>query len=118
MPDCPTHKTPMLRRSTQYGPMYICTENGCDMLKWGDSSLTTVADSKTREARHAAHETFDKLWQDKHMTRNHAYNRLRKCLGLKTLDETHIGLFGIRQCEATIEFGNKEQRRILMEKFR
>ena len=87
------------------------------MMKWGNSRLTTPSDTGTRAARHAAHEIFDKLWQDKHMTRHHAYNRLRRCLGLKTLDETHIGLFGKRQCEATIEFANKEQMRILTDKF-
>jgi len=117
MTNCPIHKQPMLRRATQYGPMYICTVDGCDMLKWGDSENTTPADTETRSRRHAAHQVFDKLWQDGHMTRDAAYEMLAGRMRL-TRSQTHIGLFDRNQCDGTVQFAHNVQWRILLEKFK
>ena len=114
---CPTHNRLMLRRATQYGPLYICTFNNCDMMKWGDTSLTTPADTKTRDARHQAHVVFDKLWQDEHMDRSRAYAELAEALDKHTRD-THIGLFDVKECEAVVRFAHCKQRVILSEKFK
>lgn len=115
--DCPIHKQPMLRRVTQYGPMYICTEDGCDMMKWGDSELTTPADANTRASRHVAHGIFDKLWQDKHMLRKKAYTELSDWLDKHPRD-THIGLFTVDECNATVKYAEYKQKQILLEKFK
>lgn len=113
---CPKHNTPMLPYMTQWGAMHVCRIDGCTMLKWGDSDRTSPADAPTRARRHAAHEIFDKLWQGGHMARGEAYQQLSGHLD-KHIKETHIGLFDIYECEATIEFANKTQMRILLEKF-
>lgn len=115
-PICPTHKTPMIRRPTKWGPLYICTEVDCDIMKWGDSARTSPADRNTRARRHAAHEIFDRLWKEGHISRDVAYDKLAKHLGLLAC-ETHIGLFGISQCEETIQFANQMQKKILLERF-
>ncbi len=116
-PECPKHKTDMLRRTTQHGPLYICIHpDGCDMMKWGDTERTTPADTVTRARRHAAHEIFDRLWRDNNMTRGEAYQYLSGHLD-KHIRDTHIGLFDVLECEATIKFANQMQMRILLEKY-
>ncbi len=115
-PSCPIHNQEMWRRITQYGALYVCTVDTCDILKWGDGDFTTPADTVTRARRHAAHGIFDKLWQDKHMTRGEAYQLLSGHLD-KHITSTHIGLFDVYECEATITFANMMQKRILLEKF-
>ena len=116
MINCPNHKKPMIRRLTQYGPMHICTFNNCDMMKWGDGPETTPADSDTRGMRHVTHGVFDKLWRDGHMTRAQAYEFLSSHLKILPC-LTHIGIFDIKQCNATIFFAEQMQRKILLENF-
>ncbi len=116
-PDCPTHKRSMLRRATKYGPLYICTyPPSCDMMKWGDSEQTSPANTVTRGRRHAAHVIFDRLWKEAHMTRSEAYQFLSGHLD-KHIRDTHIDLFDMLECEATIKFANQTQKNILLEKF-
>ena len=113
---CPTHDIEMIRRQTKYGPLHVCLDEECSMMKWGDGPDTTPADAETREIRHLAHQIFDKLWIDGHMTRTEAYMELSSHLRrLPALN--HIGLFDVATCEKVIEFAEAEQRRILSEKF-
>ena len=87
-----------------YGPIYHCLPCnayvGCH-----DGTITalgTPADRQTREARKAAHEAFDQIWQSRRMTRPDAYAMLQKALGL-TKDECHIGLFDIEMADRVVE---------------
>lgn len=116
-PSCPIHNREMWRRITQYGALYICTVDSCDILKWGDGDYTTPANVVTRARRHAAHEVFDRLWKDGHMTRGEAYHQLSGHLA-KHIRDTHIGLFDVYECDVVIKFANNMQLQILMEKFK
>ena len=113
---CPEHKAEMLRRQTQYGPLHICTVDDCTVMKWGDSANTTPANKQTREARHAAHVIFDRLWQDGHVRRSWAYTELARRMKI-TRDAAHIGLFNIAECDWVIRISNDMQREILMRRF-
>lgn len=61
-----------------------------------------MAPSAVRKARCHAHKAFDPIWEDKHLTRTEAYSTLASYLKI-SLDECHISLFGIEQCQAVVE---------------
>ncbi|MEM6363320.1 MAG: viroplasmin family protein [Planctomycetota bacterium] len=65
-------------------------------------SLGTLAGSELRRARIRAHEAFDSLWKDGHMSRTKAYAWLAKNLGISRR-ECHIGQFDETQCESVVE---------------
>lgn len=71
--------------------------------------LGTLANDALRKARNKAHNEFDKLWKQptRIMKRLDAYKWLSKKMGLK-LEETHIALFEIEQCEKVIELVKKK----------
>ena len=70
---------------------YLGTRNGqrndcCGLWSWDDAPLV---DADTHEARIKAHEAFDFLWENKHMTRERAYRWLAETMGLSK-DDCHI----------------------------
>ncbi len=54
------------------------------------------------------HNYFDLLWQEKLMTRQQAYFKLKKWMGFKSLKETHIKLMSEEQCHKLIEILKNE----------
>jgi hypothetical protein len=93
---------------TNYGKMYLCRY--CDAYvgchKGTTESLGRVANQKLRQVKIKAHEAFDQLWNrkkiDKATRRTFAYKWVSE--KLKTpIEETHIGMFTIEQCEQVIE---------------
>ncbi len=64
-------------------------------------------DARTRRARKAAHEAFDRLWKYKAMDRDGAYAWMRKRLGL-TREAAHIGSLGADDCERLASAVKKE----------
>lgn len=66
--------------------------------------LGTLANDELRKARNEAHKLFDKLWKSptRIMTRYDAYKWLANKMNLK-IEETHIALFEIEQCNKVIE---------------
>jgi hypothetical protein len=54
-----------------------------------------------RRAKKKAHEEFDPLWQEGWMTRNEAYRRLAKVMGIP-LKKCHIGMFNIEKCRSVV----------------
>lgn len=82
-----------------YGMIYLCKNYpkctgrvGCHP---DGRPLGTLADDATRAARRKTHAIFDRIWQEKHMTRGEAYTGLAKFLGLR---EAHIGESDVEQC--------------------
>lgn len=71
--------------------------------------LGTLANDALRKARNKAHNEFDKLWKQptRIMKRLDAYKWLSKEMGLK-IEETHIALFEIEQCEKVVELVKKK----------
>ncbi len=72
---CTSCGLPAERTVTAYGVRNAC----CGLWSWGDKPL---ADEATHKARRAAHDAFDPLWRDGHMTRDEAYAALRWATGL------------------------------------
>lgn len=64
--------------------------------------LGSLANKELRIARRNAHAVFDTLFKDKAMTRTEAYRWLSEALGLP-VDDCHIALFTIEQCEKTVD---------------
>lgn len=87
---------------TKYGTRYGCPVGGCTVVLWSGST-STPADYATRQMRIEAHSWFDALWQSGIFSRQRAYKKLAKYLGLSPR-KTHIGCFSKEQCERTIDF--------------
>lgn len=84
---------------TSYGMAYICyccdAYVGCH--KGTDKSKGRVANKELRIAKCGAHEQFDKIWQNKLMSRKNAYKWLSEQLNIPA-EYTHIGMFSIDTC--------------------
>ncbi len=64
--------------------------------------LGQPANAELRQARMAAHSSFDRLWRKGTMTRNTAYEWLRRRLRLARGD-CHIGHFDLQTCQRVVE---------------
>lgn len=99
---CPECGEPMLLRNSKYGLFYGCsTFPQCKATHGAHKDgrpLGTPADKKTKQARIRAHDVFDELWKDKHMSRSEAYEWMQDAMGLSE-DEAHIGKFTEEQCD-------------------
>lgn len=94
-----------------YGPIYLCK---C-VPNWayvGCHSGTTIpmgrlADYELRFWKKKAHDAFDPLWRNKHMSRSKAYAWLANAMGIPVKD-CHVGMFDIALCQKAVELcGNK-----------
>lgn len=94
---------------SSYGMIYICwpCKAWVGTHKGSEKSLGTLAKTRLRELRNAAHFWFDKLWKDspkklRSENRHASYIWLSNILDIpKPL--THIGMFNEEQCRKTIE---------------
>lgn len=100
---CTVHSArELVPAETQFGIRWECPVGGCTVVLW-DGSTSTPADYATRQARIEAHEHFDRLWKSGVFSRNRAYRKLAKYLGLPKR-KAHIGHFNIALCQRTIDF--------------
>lgn len=92
----------MVLRQSKYGLFYGCVEfPNCKAAHGAHPDgkpLGTPADQATKKARIRAHDSFDQLWKDKHMTRGEAYVWMQEAMDM-TEDEAHIGKFTSDQCD-------------------
>ena len=93
----------MVLRDSKYGLFYGCTNYPkCKAThgahKKSGKPLGTPADKKTKKARMQAHDAFDQLWKNKHMSRSEAYEWMQEAMEM-TEDEAHIGCFTEDQCD-------------------
>jgi ssDNA-binding Zn-finger/Zn-ribbon topoisomerase 1 len=99
---CPECGEFMILRESKYGLFYGCTGFPECVAAHGAHKdgrpLGTPADKKTKQARIRAHDVFDQLWKDRHMSRNAAYEWMQDAMGLSE-DEAHIGKFTEEQCD-------------------
>lgn len=65
-------------------------------------ALGSVANALLRDKRRAAHQVFDRLYQEADLTRTQAYLWLAKQLDLNR-KLTHIGIFGEETCDLVVE---------------
>lgn len=75
---------------------------GCHRDSDSNVPLGTLANSSLRFVRREAHEVFDVRWKSDRMTRSVAYKWLAKEMGIN-VQNCHIGMFDIKQCEKVIE---------------
>lgn len=66
------------------------------------NAMGRLSTEKDRKHKHTAHEWFDRLWKEEHMTRHQAYDWLSEYLGIPH-EYTHIGMFSTRTCLRVIE---------------
>ena len=67
-----------------------------------DLPLGRLANKELRLKKTSAHEMFDPIWKDKHMTRREAYVWLAGKMGLP-LSRCHIGDFDESMCDKAIK---------------
>lgn len=88
-----------------YGDIWLCTNfPECDARCGARDGrpLGTLAREDLRELRKQCHARFDPLWRDGLLSRNEAYRRLRRVMGLPA-NVCHIAMFDEAQCLALIE---------------
>lgn len=110
-----SHTTMYGRPYSSWPWLYRCTDQmpgvECD-ARIGIHPFTaipvgTMATEQVRQARTRAHTAFDPLWRGPghsrgRATRLAAYAWLAEAMGLP-VEHTHIGLFGIEQCEQVVQ---------------
>lgn len=101
-------------RGMNYGPVWACRPCdalvGCHKGGTGTTPLGRLANKELRQAKIAAHASFDVLWQrkiardgcSKNAARSAAYRWLSGALGLPA-KKTHIGMFDVEQCRRVVE---------------
>ncbi len=68
--------------------------------------LGKMGDKATRQLRLKAHEVFDKIWQERLLSREGAYRWLATCLRIE-LPNCHMSWLDKNQLEQAIEFSNE-----------
>lgn len=69
-----------------------------------------LANAELRQAKTKAHIAFDPIWRTGRMTRSDAYRWLAEKLGI-SIDECHIGMFDVEQCEKVVHLAAAEMGR-------
>ena len=97
------------REYSEWPWMYRCAK--CDarvgMHPFTAIPLGTLADKALRDARKANKLPFERLWQERRMTRTEAYALLAAHLGI-TVNECHFGWFTSEQCRAAGAWADAE----------
>lgn len=115
---CPNCGCDMILRDSRYGLFYGCSRWPlCDSTHGAHadgSPLGIPADKETRQARLAAHASFDQLWRNSpkkgiKSARSKAYAWLREQLCLST-EECHIGRFNLVMCAKVVEVCEKRKK--------
>jgi ssDNA-binding Zn-finger/Zn-ribbon topoisomerase 1 len=103
---------------SNHGELYVCSNYPRCQSYVGIHPGTmipmgTLANGDLRNLRIKAHRTFDRIWQNKIMSRDSAYRWMADYFGLR-LQDAHIGMFGEYRCSELI----KECERILAQNHR
>jgi ssDNA-binding Zn-finger/Zn-ribbon topoisomerase 1 len=93
----------MVLRNSKHGPFYGCSTfpvcRGTHGAHPDGKPLGIPADKATRAARIRAHDVFDRIWKEGHMSRKNAYMWLAKAM---KRDVVHIGSMDVDECEAVV----------------
>ena len=68
--------------------------------------MGTVANRRLRKLRNSCHNSFDKIWKDKHLSRSQAYKWLAAELNIPP-KQCHIGMFDEQACLKAIQKCNQ-----------
>lgn len=82
-------------RNTGHNSYWYCPHCGASVGVHDDNPsrpMGVMAQRTTRRYRKIAHEAFDRLWQDGHMSRNAAYSWLARQLGVERANISSLTL--------------------------
>jgi hypothetical protein len=96
---CPKCTKQAIRTHTQYGVRNSC----CDLWSWGDNS--PLVSGETHDARKQAHIAFDRIWQNKILSRTKAYAMLAEWMGLPAR-LCHIKLMTVEQATRVVSLSD------------
>lgn len=88
-----------------HSPAYV----GCHGNSKNNAPLGRLADSLLRKLKGQAHEAFDWLWKENHMSRKDAYSWLAEKMDIP-MAACHIGKFSPDQCRQCIDICLREVR--------
>lgn len=103
----------VIYRVRSYGMIYLCRP--CDAYvgthRGTRRPLGRLADKELRKWKKNAHACFDPIWKHGRFKgkRNKAYSWLAEQMGLP-VEETHIGMFDVSQCEKVIKIMELERK--------
>ena len=106
-------------KSKSWGNVWVC-ENfpKCDSYvgchKGTQIPLGRPANARLRTLKKEAHKQFDPLWKSGLMSRKQAYKWLSDMLEIP-LDECHIGMMDIKDCQRTIHLCKKQDNQVIHE---
>ena len=69
-------------------------------------ALGRLANAELREAKHQAHEAFDRLWKEKVISRHKAYRLLSDELNIEP-EYAHIGMLDADDCREVVRIFTK-----------
>jgi ssDNA-binding Zn-finger/Zn-ribbon topoisomerase 1 len=108
--DCPYCGGTLSLKPSRYGRFYGCSGYpACDATVGAHpdgSPLGTPANQPLKDARIAAHASFDRLWKGGG-SRGRAYRFLQSALNLSE-DACHIGMFDLAMCARVVEVCDRE----------
>lgn len=108
---CPVHHLDLVAHRASYG--LFCPTAGCTII--GHTSehdgKFRISDIRTRDARHLAHDAFDRLYKNGPMSKRKAYDWLARELRLSG-PACHIKHFDIAMCERVIELSAAKLRAV------
>lgn len=86
-----------------YGMIYYCEkcQAWVGVHKGTVHPLGVLANSELRKWKKWAHNSFDRLWKSRKMSRRGAYKWLSDQIN-KPVSETHIGMFSVEDCREVI----------------
>lgn len=90
------------------GKCYVCRPCGAwvGCHKGSSRALGRLADANLRRLKLEAHEAFDPIWREGHISRTQAYDLMSSFFHLPP-EQTHIGMFDEQMCREVIAFSNQ-----------
>lgn len=107
------------RKAKDYSKVWVCSNYPkCDAYvgchKGTTIPMGRLANARLRTLKKEAHRQFDPLWKSGLMTRKEAYKWLSTMLNID-LDECHIGMFDIKDCQRTIHLCRQQDNPVINE---
>ena len=105
------------KKSENWGYVWVCEHYpACDSYV-GCHPNTTIplgrpANARLRTLKKEAHKQFDPIWKSGLVSRREAYDWLAKMMNLP-LEECHIGMFDIKQCQEVIHLCRKQDNPVI-----
>ena len=106
-------------KAKDYNKVWVCSNYPkCDAYvgchKGTTIPMGRLANARLRTLKKEAHRQFDPLWKSGLMSRKEAYRWLSNMLNID-LDECHIGMFDIKNCQRTIHLCRKQDNPVINE---